>query len=529
VDRTGATVLKTARTTGPHPPPWASRDYTEPATASFGTFPGPEVTAAIAIGVGMLLRLVGIGYGLPFAYLPDELFLVGPALRMVASGDLNPRFWDYPTFQIYSLMVLYALRDLVARVIPQAAAPGSELLIGRLLNVVYGTTTLLVTYQVGRRLFGAWAGAAAAALLATSYLHNVASHTLKVDAPATFFAALTLAASVALVARPSWAIYAAAGAAVGLATAGKYPAATVCVVVVTAHAVAWRREALVRLPRLVLAGVCSIGVFLLTSPYLIVDSGTFTRELDVSVVQWAATGHEGSEGNVVVTYLGWLFAGPEAPMAWLAALAVGLGAWRRDWRVGLVAVFPLVFLVELAGWAIRFQTYLLPILPFVAVLGGHGVVQVWRLASRDRARSVAWVVLLTLGLGYQLIGAARYSQLLTAEDARTTALRWIEANVPPGSRLVREGYTPHVPADRYRVTELWRAIDQDPSWYRAEYVDYVVLGNLMYGRFYADPARYAEQVAKYDRLLGQVELVKRIEGPMQGVPDGKVDIYRLKP
>jgi hypothetical protein len=133
-----------------------------------------------------------------------------------------------------------------------------------------------------------------------------------------------------------------------------------------------------------------------------------------------------------------------------------------------------------------------------------------------------------LGIGAQLLVSADESSLLAAEDVRTTALHWIEASLPPGSRIVREGYTPQINGERFRVTEVWRAIDRDPGWYRSEQIDYLVLGNLMYGRYFREPEMYAGQVAQYRALTGRATLVRSFEGPALGGRGGVVDVYRLE-
>jgi hypothetical protein len=274
-----------------------------------------------------------------------------------------------------------------------------------------------------------------------------------------------------------------------------------------------------------------MGVFLLASPYVLLDARGFLRDWYTNDVLWASTGHQGAEGDVAITYLRWLFLGEDAPLAWLAVLGAVVALRRRAAAVLLAGVFPLAYYLELSLlWEVRFQTYLLPVYPFLAVLGGYGAVALVRsAAARGSAFGAAAAAFATIALAFQLTFAVQYSALLAAGDVRDMALRWIEANVPAGTRVVREGYTPVVPGDRYRVTELWRAIDQDPAWYRAENVEYLVLGKLMYGRFYADPARYEPQIEQYDRLLAGATLVQRVEGPIVGTPNGEVDIYRLAP
>ena len=49
------------------------------------------------LGLAALLRLVGIGYGLPLAVLnPDEASIVPRAWRM-GQGHLDPGWYDYPS------------------------------------------------------------------------------------------------------------------------------------------------------------------------------------------------------------------------------------------------------------------------------------------------------------------------------------------------------------------------------------------------------------------------------------------------
>ena len=59
--------------------------------------------------IGLGLRLWGITFGLPNVNCrPDESLLVHKALA-IASGDLNPHFFNYPSFQFYLLALLFGL------------------------------------------------------------------------------------------------------------------------------------------------------------------------------------------------------------------------------------------------------------------------------------------------------------------------------------------------------------------------------------------------------------------------------------
>jgi hypothetical protein len=171
----------------------------------------------------------------------------------------------------------------------------------------------------------------------------------------------------------------------------------------------------------------------------------------------------------------------------------------------------------------------LPIYPSLAVLGGFGAIEAGRRLGAVGARvQLGWALVVLVAVGFQLSRAADESSLLAAEDVRTTALHWIVDNLPPGSRIVREGYTPEVPGDRFRASDIWRAIDKDPAWYRAEGVDYLVLGNFMNGRYFDDPQKYATQVAQYRALMDSGTLVARFNGPLLATRAGVIEVYKLR-
>src|SRR5689334_23448787 len=50
--------------------------------------------------VALALRLVGLRYGLPAVYNPDEIAIMSRALAF-ATGDLNPHNFLYPTLYFY--------------------------------------------------------------------------------------------------------------------------------------------------------------------------------------------------------------------------------------------------------------------------------------------------------------------------------------------------------------------------------------------------------------------------------------------
>src|SRR3954454_3416920 len=61
-----------------------------------------RLTLAAICLAGLLLRVLGLQFGLPAVYNPDEVAIMSRALAF-AKGSLNPHNFLYPTFYFYVL------------------------------------------------------------------------------------------------------------------------------------------------------------------------------------------------------------------------------------------------------------------------------------------------------------------------------------------------------------------------------------------------------------------------------------------
>src|SRR5918992_2181244 len=153
------------------------------------------VTLAAIAAVALVLRVVGLQFGLPAVYNPDEVAIVARALTF-AKGTLNPQNFLYPTFFFYILFawlgVYLGFVWLTGGVsslaqLPQLyfADPTGIYTAGRALGALSGTATVLLLYRFGARLTDSRAALAAATFLAVAPLHVRDSHYIKHDVPAT--------------------------------------------------------------------------------------------------------------------------------------------------------------------------------------------------------------------------------------------------------------------------------------------------------------------------------------------------------
>ena len=198
------------------------------------------------------------------------------------SGDLNPRFFHWPSLTFYLFAGLYwcarALKETAAGVATLSAT--EQILIGRIVVAAAGTVTIAVVYSIGRRLRDDVSGLIAAALLAVAMLHVRESHFAMTDVIMTLLVTASLAILMGGTDQQrlagGWDCLRSRGLLGGLATSTKYTAAAVLAAAAAAQILTlrspWRTVLMWRAwqPSLAYA-VCFVGGFLMATPYAVLD------------------------------------------------------------------------------------------------------------------------------------------------------------------------------------------------------------------------------------------------------------------
>lgn len=361
--------------------------------------------APVAIPLGILLAtgLAGLDFGRHW----DEWLAMRALHTAIAREVLLPDFYNYPsvTFWLgFSALLPEILGDLPryqgelanlqARLDGFVMSPEFRLRV-RGVFLVVSSLAVLWTYLASLR----WRGRVGEALLAATLLglsFEFAYHArwIAPDAVTAQFGALCLLLLVggARAARPRpWFLSAACAA--GLATGTKYNAGLLLAAVLTglvAAAVAARRNpggSGPAGPRLASAIPLALGLFaltfLLTTPGALLQPFTFFRDVRFEALHYGQRGHYGFTVPAglphvwaQVRYLGGAALSPYEPLSWALfglALVGAAAAWGESRRTALVLlVFPIVYVGYMGSMVVLFVRNLLPVLPFVALLGARG-------------------------------------------------------------------------------------------------------------------------------------------------------------
>lgn len=199
----------------------------------------------LVIGLALMIRLFGIGYGLPFIYWTDEYHEVMRALEL-GSGNFNFArtgkggfyfllFVEYGFYYVFLKLsgAISTVQDFAEQFVRD---PTAFYLMGRVTAALFGCATVAVAYCLARQAHQASAGVLAALFLAFNFVHVDLSHRVGVDVPMAFFAALALYFGLRVASDGQKRDYLLAGLCAALATTTKLPGILVLLPLLIAHA-----------------------------------------------------------------------------------------------------------------------------------------------------------------------------------------------------------------------------------------------------------------------------------------------------
>jgi 4-amino-4-deoxy-L-arabinose transferase-like glycosyltransferase len=480
--------------------------------------------------IALAVRLWGIGYDLPYIYHPDEPWPIRIGHRMLVTRDFNPNFFDWPSLIIYVNLYIQSAYYFIANLFsfgtsPEIINPLVEVamgvtyspkptivLLGRLVTVFIGVGNVALTIWTGKKLScDLKVGALAGLMMALSEPNVGLNRFITPDSYATFFVAVVLLASVLIFRKGRTRAYVIGGLGLGLAIASKYNSALVVIVLLVGHFLrtGWQGY---KDYRLYLAFGLAGLAFVVANPYALLDFSAFYADF-ASTGQHYSKGHEGMEGDTLRWYLDYMW--KTAGFIYiLAALEILRGLYARSKEIILLSVFPIVYFAFISSFVVRNDRTLLPLTTFAFLLAASFFIYVLnitkRLQSRRLRRLSTFAMICLLGLSFvtPMSKVIKNAIWLTTVNSRETARVWIDDNLPAGSKVAVESYSPFVDPQRFVVHGVGRMIDHEPEWYVENGFDYLVFGQGMYGRFYRDPKRYGVQISQYESLFSAFTLIK---------------------
>lgn len=483
---------------------------------------------------GFVLRIVGMGHGLPYRYSFDERYHFVPKAIEFFGGDWNPDYFLNPPAFTYLLHFIIRGWFFVSGGSPEEfqADPTAVFLLSRATVAVLGALSIWLIFIVGRTLVNRYVGYVAAALMTFAFLPVSQAHYAVNDVPAMTAVCVALVGAAKVFRGGRLPDYLIAGAGVGLAAATKYTAGIVLMSLITAAGARFfSRSRDDRVPaRLSLGVVVAVVAFVASNPFSVLDAQKF---LDDFVLQTTGTipklGQPRTNG--VVYYLWVLTWGFGA----LASAAIPFGTvrvWVTNKRLALFLLAPPIVYVLFMGTRARFfSRWALPLFPWICLLAAIGIV--WIAATIAR-RNAGWLkpVLFFVTGALVLQGAIHSTHLVTIldnRDSRELAREWMVQRIPKGAKLAVE---PILGGETTKITRSWKlyrttgdiedyVLSLRPGLiddFIAAQVCWVVVGSSQFGRAFGEPLKAPGAIAYYHELERRGTLAYRVV-PWAGVED----------
>ena len=431
------------------------------------------LTLAVIVAGAAILTGRGMTFGLPYFYHFDEPALVQIGARVVQNGELNPKWFHYPTLAGYLQAPAYACAYLHAcqtnpEWVPIQKLPLSTFYLwGRGLTVLLALATVVAVFFLAQRFTGSIAaGFWSVAILALMSGFSEEARYITPNVPSALFA--TLAALPLM--RPTertWRRAVIAGLLAGLAVATKYNLVLMVIVLAFVVLIDHPSEALKRghvAVAILLVVAAGVGVAI-GSPFALVELPRFLNDLGSELHHYSQAGHVGAQGEHNLRFLlGFLLNKGLGGVISVLVVAGGVVAIRRRAWFSPVVLFPVLSLLSLSRFKVNFPRNLVPTYPFLAVWAGVAVVAIGHWLDRRTGRPslrIIWTLCVATALVVPATSVWRFGSELRRPDTRTLARQWILDNIPEGQKvyLETERKKPHpyggwvkappLPAERY--------------------------------------------------------------------------------
>ena len=486
------------------------------------------IVVALSV-IALLLRLWGIGFGLPQAYHIDEHFYYPFAWSMGQGQLALPDQAHGPS--LYLGLLLTGQKAMQAIYFPQLSNadfgslldtnPWPYLLSARIISALLGALTIPIVFVLARRFRDQTLGLIAAAIMTVLYFHVRDSHFGVPDTLTTLFAAATVWLSVRAYQTRRARDVLFAGMAAGLAAGAKYTTVVVAIAVIVAAwltGTTWRQR--VKLLLIAVAGMF-MG-FIIGYPNLLLNPPIFIK--DISFL-FARVG-EGFEGwrivpdNSAIFYLDtllWSTGIVAVVLTGIGLIAAIVRHRAEDW---ILISFPVAYFVVMSLSQGHFGRYMLPMLPVTAVLvadaAWHVVPNIIRRLRTPRALKAAQPIglgLLLLIIVPNLLTSLRFDWILAQADTRTLAKQWIESSLPAGTRIAVEwpyhtpplsnGYTTPPESKLEYWTDLvygFGLADRPIEQYQTDGTQYLIATSYIRDIPVVDPQQEARRQQFYQQL-----------------------------
>jgi len=465
------------------------------------------------IGFGLLIRLWGIKADLPFIYHPDEPVNLNIVHQIIRTPDLNPHFFNYPSlfFYIQSLSsFLYFVLGKIMGIFHSLGDYPSPMILGmgvgiiskpsliiwsRFITVIFGLLSIILINKVATEFSPQkLSGLLAALFLAISPTNVRLSQTITPDVYVIPFILVTLWSALRIMNKGDQKAYLIGGISTGLAASVKYNGAFIGLIIVGAHLVYWGKD-YYKIKFFYYSLILMVLAFLLSTPFSLLDFQAFWDDFIFEANHYA-TGHLGMEGGAFFWYIEYLWK-QEGAILILGLTDLLIAFKTKSKNIILIGLFVILYYLFVGRLQVRNDRTILLITPLLCLLSADLLSRIWkyRLSIQKtlyrRAILVLFIMIIIVSVAIPLHTLVRH-RILVSDDYKERARQWLIHNIPPGSKVTLESYSPYLDPGIYQIQYLISMIDKPWIWFRENDQEYLIMSSQMYDRYFREPERFAE-------------------------------------
>lgn len=476
------------------------------------------LVTSLIILFALFIRLWGVTYSLPYLYHPDEPSYFDTITSIVKNEQYNPSFYYFPSLFFYIQALFYKSAQLFSQTLnccgyqtfPTITVISggngyvenpTPFYVSRLLTIFFSLVTGVLVFILTKIISRSIKAAAISAIIfAISPISIENSRFITLDSYVAFFAMATLLVCILLYKTGAIRWYILAGFLAGLTAATKYNGGLVISAVILAH---FFRTGIKGMSdqRLYYSIFFSLFGFLIGTPGFLTYRDKFIEGFKFQFNQYS-TGFAGAESNSLFFYVKTLLIKEPADFIF-AILGLFLVGKKNRKEVLIIGIFVALYILFLGLYEVHFERHLTLVIGPMSVVASLFLIRF--ISSKLRSTLILLIIFLVSLSFIQSI----QTSIDASQDKRASARIWIDKNIPSGSDLAIEAYGPWVNTKKYQIVWINSLIDYPVSWYLKSGIDYVIVSENMFGRFYKEPRKYPHEISQYEAYFRTFKEVAR--------------------
>lgn len=480
--------------------------------------------------IGCFFRFYNLNWDFGFSFHPDERNIAGAVGRIDFFENLDPGFFAYGGASIYLYKITGEYLNLTTGMSDWTLNWGSINIVGRYYSALFSCLTIPFVFFLARKILSK-NGAYLAAILFAFFPSSIQNaHYSTTESALTLLIVLISLLSIKIYEEKKISLFILCGLTIGVAFATKTSAFTFLspfLIAVFLLILQNKKRIIYISTNTILALGYALVVFLALSPFTLLNWIKFIESMNyeygvvrgtldvVYTLQFTNT----PIFLYQLTHLIWQM-GPTVLLLFPALITLTLSFNRKNYPFFVIFLtFPFFYFLSIGTWHTKFIRYMIPLLPFFAILSSFVLYDFLHKHPKLRLFFVVSFTTLTF------LWALAFFQIYMKPQTRIAASEWIFENVPPGSKIKTEHWDDGlpVPLPGYDINMYQRSdltIYEPDNAEKLEYygrelsqTDYIIINSRrLYGTLMRLTDRYPLTSRYYERLFdGSLGYIKVAE------------------